>query len=88
MDMSKVSDFQTNYDSERKNKCQPESFCKWTGAAANPCQCSITDINDPLYNECHQPAAGLDAVCRWAVKDVDCPAGGCYGIGVTLASAS
>jgi hypothetical protein len=86
MDMSKVSDFKTNYDTERKNKCQPESFCKWTGAAANPCQCSITDTNDPLYNECHQPAAGLDAVCRWAVKDVDCPAGGCYGFGVTLSS--
>jgi hypothetical protein len=27
-----------------------------------------------------------DAVCAWAVKDVDCPDGGCFGFGVTMSS--
>jgi hypothetical protein len=25
-------------------------------------------------------AGGSDAICRWAVVDLDCPAGGCFGI--------
>ncbi len=93
MDMSQVSDFQTNYSAEQKDRCQPTSFCEWDDShnkpGDNPCQCAtnpfpsyLTGLGEtnPL-NEC---TAQNSKICSWAVKDLDCPAGGCYGLGITM----
>ncbi|MBI4382196.1 MAG: G8 domain-containing protein [candidate division NC10 bacterium] len=85
MDMS-FSDFQTLYAAGRQERCQPSSFCSWN-STANQCQCALSS-GDDLYDVCSEKnAAGEDAVCAWAVKDVDCPTGGCFGFGVKLSSA-
>ena len=40
---------------------------------------------DYLYAECSEKnSAGQDAICNWAVKDFECPSGGCFGFAVTL----
>jgi len=55
----------------RRNKCRPATFCQ-----------SSTD-----GNACNGvPGVGLDEVCRWAIADLDCPAGGCVSIQWTMPS--
>jgi hypothetical protein len=68
MDMG-FNEFKTNYDSERAGKCGPASFCSPQGQS---CGCAANAIG------C------TPGVCQWAVKDVDCPTGGCYGFGFKL----
>jgi hypothetical protein len=66
--------------------CQPSTFCSWN-ASGNSCSCSANSVDYPIlttdpnfWNEC-------DSVCQnWAVKDLDCPTGGCYGFSVTFPS--
>jgi hypothetical protein len=62
--------------------CRPDSYCKWDAAwtkTSNKCRCASTD---PVsLAECQQ---NDDAVCAWAVADVDCPKGGCLGFAVKL----
>ncbi len=79
LDMSKIPNFKTNYDSERANKCRPISFCSWSGTS---CECSASPFPEFLKTEC---TADESRICSWAVKEVDCPLGGCYGFGVRLA---
>ncbi len=83
MDMG-FSDFKTNYDKSREESCLPKSFCSPTGAG-DQLQCKCSDqlkASDPqLFAECQKDN---DAICSWAVKDVDCPEGGCYGFAVKL----
>ena len=84
MSMS-FGDFRTQYAAGRQGGCQPASFCGWN-AASSTCQCTLQP-GDDLYEVCTEKnSAGDDAVCAWAVKDVDCPSGGCFGFGVTLTS--
>jgi hypothetical protein len=67
-------------------QCQPRTFCKLDSTKKNGCGCTL-NRNDPmvlanpkLWDEC-------DNACNnWAVKDLDCPIGGCIGFGVTLPS--
>ncbi len=70
--------FAADFESAREGACKPPSFCAWQSGA---CTCSITDTTDPFYAECH---ANDSEVCQAAVRDVDCPAGGCIGFAVTL----
>jgi hypothetical protein len=65
----------TEFTNDKKNFCQPPTYCQWTGSdAAGQCGCKPgTDCTD-------------NAVCAWAVKDVDCPTGGCFGFSVPLPS--
>jgi len=71
MDMN-FDDFKTNYNKVAEEKCQPRSFCSWSGST---CGCALSE-SDSLYDQCK-------AVCsQWTKKDVDCPDGGCYGFGV------
>lgn len=78
-------DFLKNYNNQRMDNCSPESFCKWSGnAATGACGCNISDIDYPdqnLINQCNQTT---DSICSWSSKDVDCPAGGCYGFSFKL----
>jgi hypothetical protein len=85
MDMNFTA-FRTAYEGARQGRCQPSSFCSWH-STTNQCQCALSS-GDDLYDVCTEKnSAGEDAVCAWAVKDVDCPTGGCFGFGVTLSSA-
>ena len=85
LDMSAAPlNFKTNYDTTRKQSCLPESFCSPSGEG-DQLQCKCSDqlkTSDPqLFAECQKDN---DAICSWAVKDVDCPDGGCYGFAVKL----
>jgi hypothetical protein len=68
--------------------CGPKTFCKWekndNGENTGRCVSNLADTdpqlaaNVSLKNE-------VDAACRnWAVKDLDCPAKGCFGFSFTL----
>jgi hypothetical protein len=75
VDMS-FPQFQTEYNAARQAKCAPASFCSWR-PATNSCGSSLP-TTDPLYGE-------SNSVCStWPMKDVDCPQGGCYAVGITL----
>ena len=52
-----------------QNKCRPASYCSWDSTAK---QCKGI------------PGVSSDDVCKWAMADQDCPAGGCFGIVFTL----
>jgi hypothetical protein len=87
MDMSKVSKFATEYAAAMKSQCQPTTFCKWNGSAPSgedKCQCADSVFSPPsstfVANECTK----TNGICSWAIKDVDCPEGGCYGFGVKM----
>lgn len=74
-----MSGFAADFDAERAAKCQPPSFCRWSGSQ---CVCAL-DPADPFYDEC---MADDSAICSWAGRDNDCPAGGCLGVSVTLSA--
>jgi hypothetical protein len=77
--------FQTAFAATGAGKCQPSSFCTWS-TTNSQCQCALQS-GDYLYNECSEKnSAGESAICSWAVKDFDCPWGGCFGFAVTLSS--
>ena len=72
--------------------CQPHTFCNWGANGSTGCGCNLNE-KDPrilaspdgnkgkqssLFKECQELCS------TWAIKDVDCPAGGCIGFGVTL----
>src|SRR5208282_3560215 len=81
--------------------CQPHQFCKKSsisgkkgnknskkGDADNSCVSALA-ATDPLLAANPNLAAEVDAVCgQWAVKDLDCPAKGCFGFSFTLPSTS
>lgn len=75
VDFGKVTNLDPATD---KGLCQPHSFCTSTGGAC----VSTLPASDPLK-------AHYDRICgSWAVKDLDCPAAGCYGFQFTLPAAS
>ena len=55
----------------KKNKCQPATYCQ---ASADG-------------NSCNGINGGLDAACKWAIADLDCPAGGCVSLKWTMPAA-
>jgi hypothetical protein len=60
--------------------CQPKTFCA-VNASKGTCGCAA---KNPMSND---PAskADCDEICgTWAVKDIDCPSGGCIGFGFKL----
>ncbi|MCL4244766.1 MAG: hypothetical protein KJ002_06505 [Candidatus Dadabacteria bacterium] len=83
-----LSDFKTEFDAARKDRCQPESFCAWTGdEATGTCGCSeeLKTTNPALYDECTKSLGdNKNNICSWAVRAIDCPEGGCYGFAFTL----
>ncbi|HML94771.1 MAG TPA: pentapeptide repeat-containing protein [Thermodesulfobacteriota bacterium] len=83
-----LGDFKSEFDAARKDRCQPESFCAWTGdEATGTCGCSeeLKTTNPALYDECVKPLGdNKNNICSWAVRAIDCPEGGCYGFAFTL----
>jgi hypothetical protein len=77
--------FAGSFGDEKPTRCRPFSFCTWNDTAKQ-CKCALKG-GDYLFSECSEKnAKGEDAICAWAVEDVDCPKGGCFGFGVTLTS--
>lgn len=75
VDFSKVTNH--NLDPAKDaGLCQPHTFCTKSG---DSCVSTLPKY-DPLK-------AHYDRVCGWAVKDLDCPADGCYGFQFTLPAA-
>jgi hypothetical protein len=68
-----------NYNSQ----CQPQTFCA-VGGTMNSCGCNLKS-NDPMLLANPNLKKECDDACgTWAVKDLDCPLGGCFGFGVRL----
>ena len=82
-------DFATNYNKAFKENCMPASFCTWT-RGNNPqggtCGCTPTGPFALYANLCNDTNTAGENVCAWSQKDVDCPVGGCYGIGFKTGS--
>ncbi len=76
LDMSKISDFETNYNAGLQDHCAPATFCTWN-SQKNTCGCNLSQQSSSP-NECQNTCS------NWATKDVDCPEGGCYGFSFTL----
>jgi G8 domain len=82
MDMA-FTDFEQAYANSGAGNCGPSSFCTWN-AQQGQCGCALKP-GDYLFAECSEKnSAGQDAICSWAVKDFECPSGGCFGFAVTL----
>ena len=66
--------------------CGPAAFCGWQGDGS--CGSVLTASGpqkDPILSADPSFKKEADAVCRnWAVKDLDCPAKGCFGFSFTL----
>jgi hypothetical protein len=82
--------FETELANGKMDRCQPKSFCEWTGTAKDgSCECSseLQQRDPELYNECTQKLGdNNNTICYWAVRAVDCPQGGCRGFQFTLPS--
>lgn len=82
------SDFKTQFENAKMDRCKPETFCTWTGSASTgSCGCSdkLKTSNPELYTECTKSLGdNKNNICSWAVRATDCPEGGCYGFSFTL----
>jgi hypothetical protein len=80
-------EFATNYNGAFKENCKPASFCTWTESRGNPqggtCGCTPSGR---YFGLCSDTNTAGENVCAWSQKDVDCPVGGCYGIGFKTGS--
>lgn len=78
-------DFAAAYKGAFGDKCQPRSFCSWTANNTLPtggtCSCNGSGAFASL---CADTNNAGENVCAWTQKDIDCPAGGCYGIGFKM----
>ena len=82
-------EFTTNYNGAFKENCKPNSFCTWSDTRADPlhperggtCGCTPAGKNSLFATACNELNHAGENVCAWSQKDVDCPLGGCYGIG-------
>jgi hypothetical protein len=76
MGMNGFKEFSDNYNLAAENRCKPKNFCTLSGSS---CGCSLNlDHSDPAFKECDH------ACSNWAMKDVNCPAGGCYGVAIVF----
>ena len=79
-------EFTKNYAAAFEGRCQPRSFCSWTPDPSNlktggTCGCNPSS---PFAALCQDTNNAGENVCAWAQKDIDCPKGGCYGIGFRM----
>lgn len=68
----------------KNGQCGPAAFCKWDTRNPNMCVSSLSR-SDPLLVANSALKEEADAVCgKWAVKDLDCPAEGCFALSFKL----
>ncbi|MFO1325182.1 MAG: G8 domain-containing protein [Burkholderiales bacterium] len=86
MKMNTYDDFKANYKAAFEGNCQPRNFCSWSANDALPtggtCGCNANGIFSKNCGDTN--AEGKDICAAWALKDVDCPKGGCYGFGFKM----
>jgi hypothetical protein len=82
------ADFRTKYYGAFEGRCQPRSFCQWNPDRQNSnlpqggtCSCKS---GGPFSDVCGDKNNAGEDVCAWAQKDIDCPSGGCFGIGFKM----
>jgi hypothetical protein len=88
VDFSKVTGVHFNPKKAISETCKPASFCQWSGMASiggdGSCETSLKD-NDPRVVINPNLKNIAKKICsEWAVKAIDCPAGGCLGFSFTL----
>jgi hypothetical protein len=66
-----LSAYASEFSSDLTNFCRPQSYCQFAGG-----QCSCKSGSGCKDNN----------VCKWAVKEIDCPTKGCFGFGIKLPS--
>jgi hypothetical protein len=59
------------FDGDRADFCQPQTYCSYKPATKS-CGCRAG-------SNCKE-----DSVCNWAVKDIDCPIAGCFGLSIKM----
>ena len=65
--------------------CKPATFCNWASPTSFTCACSATPADYPILQSDSTLSGECTTECNsWAVHDVDCPPGGCYGFGFKL----
>lgn len=71
---------------QKNGLCGPATFCGWKADGSCGSKLASADPGkEPLLLADPALAKEADAVCRtWAVKDLDCPAAGCFGFAFTL----
>jgi hypothetical protein len=87
LDMSKFPDFTTEFAAEKKNQCQPTTFCQWIAKpemGEDNCQCASSIFSPPTPGFQAAECSKSGGICSWSTEDTDCPLGGCYGFGVKL----
>ena len=68
----------------KNGQCGPAAFCKWDTKTPDMCVSSLSN-SDPLLVANPALKKEADAVCgKWAVKDLDCPADGCFAFSFKL----
>ncbi len=79
--------FIDNYNGAFQGRCQPASFCTWTPSSGLPAGGTCGCTEGGLFTDlCKDTNSAGENVCAWAQKDIDCPKGGCYGIGFKIGS--
>ncbi|MBW1780782.1 MAG: G8 domain-containing protein [Deltaproteobacteria bacterium] len=73
-----LSAFQDDFDKALKESCGPSSFCTWDDTQKKCIANTSTPGTNPID---YQPT---DDICRWSIKAVECPSGGCFGFQVDL----
>jgi G8 domain len=66
-----LSQHETEFANDLPNFCQPKSYCSYN-TDTKSCGCK-------KGSNCNE-----DSVCKWAVKDIDCPLEGCFGLSITM----
>ncbi len=87
LNMSQFPNFATQYAAEKKNQCQPPTFCQWIASpemGQDNCQCANPIFSPPTSAFQSAECSTTGGICSWATKDTDCPLGGCYGFGFKL----
>jgi len=87
MQMNGYDAFKANYKATFEDICQPRNFCSWTPNDSLPtggtCGCNSSSIFAKNCGDLNH--AGQTVCAAWGQKDIDCPKGGCYGIGFKMA---
>ena len=91
VDMSSVAlknEFDLAENGLGEDLCQPKSMCTWKSPTTNDndpktCIFNTDKKSDPRFKDVDNTE--LDAICKWSVKEIDCPKNGCLGFEFTMA---
>ena len=84
LDLSDAPGFTRKIAAAREANCRPFTYCAWNPDGVPS---GAVPGEDTGYEKgtCVEKGTTSDTVCRWGGKDMDCPEGGCFGIGFKMA---